>query len=123
MTAITTINAIVDVLYDISGKPVGYRPGGTAYYDVNPHEQILKSLSAARCRRNFKNPERLSLWTCEIACFPRTYGSRSAASIIMEGFTGLMFGLDAASTLVLNYGKENKDVYFLLQTFQDVTSR
>lgn len=111
MTATRTINAIVDALHEVAGKPVGYRPGGAAYYDVNPNEQIVKSLSAARCRRDFSRPERISPWTCEIACFPRTYGSRSAQSIIMEGFTGLVFGLDAASALVINYGKEIEDVY------------
>ena len=71
----------------------------------------MKSLSATRCRRDFKHPERISLWTSEIACFPRTYGSKSAQTIIMEGFTGLVFGLDAASALVVNYGKESEEVY------------
>ena len=111
MMATRTINAIVDALCDVGGAPVGYRPGAGAYYDVNPNEQILKSLSATRCRRDFRRPERISLWTSEIACFPRTYGSKSAQTIIMEGFTGLVFGLDAASALVVNYGKEREEVY------------
>ena len=111
MMATRTINAIVEALCDVGGAPVGYRPGAGAYYDVNPNEQILKSLSTARCRRDFKHSERISLWTSEIACFPRTYGSKSAQTIIMEGFTGLVFGLDAASALVVNYGKESEEVY------------
>lgn len=41
---------------------------------------------------------------------PVMYGAKSAQTIIMEGFTGLVFGLDAASALVVNYGKESEDV-------------
>lgn len=106
-----TVEAIIGVLYEVGGRPVGYRPGAGAYYDVNPNDQIVKSLSSAQCKRDFAHPEQVGLWTCEIACFPRTYGTKSAQTIIMEGFTGLVHGMDAASALVLNYGKESEDLY------------
>ena len=106
-----TVEAIIGVLYEVGGRPVGYRPGAGAYYDVNPNDQILKSLSSAQCKRDFVHLEQVGLWTCEIACFPRTYGTKSAQTIIMEGFTGLVYGMDAASALVLNYGKESEELY------------
>jgi hypothetical protein len=111
MSAKRTIDSIVDALCEVGGAPVGYRPGASAYYDVNPNDQIVKSLSAARYRRVFERPERISQWASEIACFPRTYGTKSAQSIVMEAFTGIVFGLDAASALVVNYGKESEELY------------
>lgn len=109
--AVRTEKAIIGALYEASGRPVGFRLGWGAYYDVNPNDQIQKSLSSARYTRDFAHPEQVCLWTSEIACFPRTYGTKSVQSIVMEGFAGLMHGLDAASALVLNYGKESEELY------------
>jgi hypothetical protein len=107
-----TVSAIVAALYEAGeGRPVGLRPGAGAYYDFNPNDQILKSLKAARFRRDFPNPEQVGFWTAEIACFPRTYGSKSAQSIAMEAFAALAAGLDAASALVVNFGKEDEALY------------
>jgi hypothetical protein len=106
-----TVAAIVGALYDAGGRPVGYRAGAGAYYDVNPNDQILKAIAMAGGRRDFAHPEKVGLWSYEIACFPRTYGTKSAQSIITEAFSSLMFGFDAASALVLNYGQESEELY------------
>lgn len=111
-TAVRTVKALVAALRDAAGgRPAGFRPGSGAYYDTDPNLQILKALATAQCRRDFALDGAVGLWTSEIACFPRTYGTKSARTISMEAFAALVNGMDAASALVLNYGKEPEDLY------------
>ena len=111
MTHAGTINAILAALRDASGKSVGFRPGAGAYYDIDPNSQVLKSLQAARYRRLIGDPEWISLWTPEVESWPRVYGSRSAQSILIEGFAALMYGMDAVSMLVTHTGNEDRALY------------
>jgi hypothetical protein len=111
MTHTGTIKKILTVLRETSGRTVGFRPGGGAYYDVNPNDQILKSLYSARYRCKLGDPEMISLWTPEVESWPRVYGSRSAQSILVEGFSALMYGMDAVSMLVTHTGNEELPLY------------
>lgn len=106
-----TIMKVLSVLHETSGKSVGFRPGGGAYYDVNPNDQIIKSLYSARCRQKLGDPEMISVWTPEVESWPRVYGSRSAQSILVEGFSALMYGMDAVSMLVTHTGNEERGLY------------
>lgn len=106
-----TIMKILTVLHEVSGHTVGFRPGGGAYYDINPNDQVLKSLYSARYRKTIGDPEMISIWTPEVESWPRVYGSRSAQSILVEGFTALMYGMDAVSMLVTHTGNEDLDLY------------
>ena len=107
-----TAAAVTGALRDAAGgRPAGYRPGGGAYYDSDPNDQIVKVFELAQCRKRFDSPDRIGFWTSEIACWPRVYGSRSAQSIVVEAFAALVYGMDAASALVLNFGKEDEAVY------------
>lgn len=115
--ATRTVTAIIHTLNEASGKGAGYRGGGGrighgAYYDTNPNDQLLKAIYSAWSRKNNPGFGDVALWTTEIACFPRTYGTRSTQATIMEAFTGLVYGMDAVSALVLNYGMEDEDLYF-----------
>jgi hypothetical protein len=105
-----TIN-MLKALHEASGHPVGSRPGGGAYYDTNPNDQIIKSLMSARFRKDIGNPEWISTWTPEIETCPRNYGSRSAQSVIVEAFSALMGGMDAASLFVTHTGHEPEELY------------
>ena len=98
-------------LYEISGRPVGSRPGGGEYYDVNPNDQIVKSLTTSRFRKDMGDPEWISVWTPEVESCPRNYGSRSAQSIIIEAFAALMTGMNAVSMLVTHTGHETSELY------------
>jgi len=111
MTHVGTIMKVLAELHKTSGAPVGFRPGGGAYYDVNPNSQVLKSLYSARFRRKIGNPEWISPWTPEVESWPRVYGSRSAQSVLVEGFTALMYGMDAVSMLITHTGNEDRDLY------------
>ena len=92
--------AMLKTLHEASGRPVGSRPGGGQYYDVNPNDQIYKSLMSCRFRKDMGDPEWISVWTPEIETFPRNYGSRSAQSVIVEAFSAFMYGMNAASLFV-----------------------
>ena len=111
MTHSGTIMKTLTALRETSGGPVGFRPGGGAYYDIDPNDQILKSLSSARYRQKLGDPEMISVWTPEVESWPRVYGSRSAQSILVEGFSALMYGMDAVSMLVTHTGNEERDLY------------
>lgn len=111
MTHAGTIMKVLTVLHETSGRPVGFRPGGGAYYDVNPNDQIIKSLLSARYRLKLGDPGIISLWTPEVESCPRVYGSRSAQSILVEGFSALMYGMDAVSMLVTQTGNEERELY------------
>ena len=102
---------MLKTLHETSGRPVGSRPGGGAYYDIDPNSQILKSLQSARFRRDMGNPDWISVWTPEIESCPRNYGSRSAQSIIVEAFSALMTGMNAASMLITHIGHETAELY------------
>ena len=110
--ATRTVEAIAEALAAAGGRPAAYRPGGGAYYDDDPNVQIVKALRSSRCRRDFARKELIGFWTSEIACFPRTWATKSAKTITMEAFAALASGMDAASALVLNYGKEDEELYF-----------
>lgn len=106
MSATGMIMRVLATLEKVSGHPVGMRPGGGAYYDVDPNAQVLKSLAAAQFRRTVGDPAFVQVWTPEVESWPRTYGSRSAQSVIVETFTGFMYGLNAASWLVTQTGND-----------------
>ena len=111
MGAVKTIDTLLGTLLNTSGHRVGMRPGGGEYYDIDPNSQILKSLRAARFRRDFGDPDWVSVWTPEIESWPRMYGSRSAQSILVEGFSALMYGMNAVSMLVTQTGNEAPELY------------
>jgi hypothetical protein len=106
-----TIMKVLSVLHETSGKPVGFRPGGGAYYELNPNEQVLKSLKSAQYRQKLGDPKMISVWTPEVECWPRVYGSRSAQAILVEAFSALMYGMDAVSMLVTHTGNEDLSLY------------
>ena len=117
-----TIN-MLRTLHEASGKSVGSRPGGGAYYDIDPNSQIIKSMMSVRFRRDIGNPEWISTWTPEIETCPRNYGSRSAQSVIVEAFSALMGGMNAVSLFVTQTGHESEELYSrtMLQPLADAS--
>ena len=111
MRATESIRRILEGLHGTDGAPVGYRPGGGCYFDDNPNEQVWKSMCTGRCRRALGDPPWVKVWTPEIESCPRNYGSRSAQSILVEGFTAFMYGMNAMSMLVIHTGHEPPELY------------
>ena len=106
-----SIGAILKTLHGVSGKPVGSRPGGGSYYDDNPNEQVLKSIKSGWFRGRLGNPDWIGVWTPEIESWPRTYYSRSPQGVLVEGFTALMYGMNAVSFFISNGAKESPELF------------
>ena len=110
-SAVDPVFAILKTLHETSGNSVGYRPGGGAYYDYNPTDQILKSFKAGRFRKSLGDPSWVCEWTPEIEDWPRTYYSRSGQSVVVEAFTALMYGMNRISYFVSNSEKEEPELF------------
>ena len=106
-----SIGAILRTLHGVSGKPVGSRPGGGSYYDDNPNEMVLKSIKSGWFRGRLGNPDWIGVWTPEIESWPRTYYSRSPQGVLVEGFTALMYGMNAVSFFISNGAMEDPALY------------
>ena len=109
--AVEPVREILKTLHEVSGRAVGYRPGGGAYHDLDPYEQVEKSVEAARFRRLVGDPPSVAVWTPEIESWPRAYGSRTAQSAIVEGFTSLMYGMNAVSYFLMDPRYEKDALY------------
>lgn len=103
--------AVSKVLHEVSGRAVGFRPGGGTYYDDDPNGVILKSITAGRFRRLMGDPAWVKVWTPEIESWPRTYYSRSPQSVLAEGFAALMYGMNSVSFFVSNIAMEEPSLY------------
>ncbi|MBQ9310921.1 MAG: hypothetical protein IJ222_08730 [Bacteroidales bacterium] len=107
----TVVREILKTLAEASGNKVSYRPGGGNYYDnLHPAGQIIKSMEAARFMRELACPEIVEIWCPEVESYPRHYASRTAQSVLLEGFSALGFGADAVSMFVLDSGEESIEV-------------
>ena len=105
------VPAVLEAFRAISGRPVGFRPGGGAYYDDDPNGVVLKSLRAGWFRNRIGDPEWIRVWTPEIESWPRTYYSRSPQGVLVEGFTALMYGMNAVSFFISNGAMEDPALY------------
>ena len=105
---VDSVRAIATVLAQTSGHPVGLRPGGGYYYDLNPSEQIVKSIRAAQFRERVADLPNVGVWCPEVESCPRAYGSRSAQSILVESFIAMAYGFNSTSLLVTDTRTETE---------------
>ena len=105
------VGEVLKTLHAVSGRPVGFRPGGGAYYDDDPNGLVKKSLQEGWFRARIGNPDFVCVWTPEIESWPRTYYSRSPQGVLVEGFTALMYGMNSISFFISNGQKESPDLF------------
>ena len=103
--------AVYRAMREATGLPVGARPGGGAYYDYNPNDQMIKAFGAASTRRRFGNPEWVAVWCPEIETYPRTFASRTAKGLLNEAFVNLAMGMNALSFLIMDTRYETDEWY------------
>ncbi len=103
--------ALLKTMNSISGNPVGLRPGGGAYYDTDPRKLVIKSMNSADFRAKMGNPDYIDTWCPEIEAYPRTLESRTAQSVILEGFTALAYGENAISYFITSGVLEDQQLY------------
>lgn len=109
--SVDAVRAVTAALAQASGRPTGLRPGGGFYYDLNPSDQVVKSLTAARFRARVADLPDVGTWCPEVESWPRAYGSRSAQSALVESFTALVYGFNSTSLLLLDTRYETDDLY------------
>ena len=109
--SVDQVSSVLSVLHEVTGRSVGFRPGGGAYYDDDPNGVIEKSLRAGWFRGRIGDPPWVTTWTPEIESWPRTYYSRSPQGVLVEGFTALMYGMNAVSFFVSNGAMEAPALY------------
>lgn len=109
--AIDSVRAVTTAMAKASGRPTGLRPGGGFYYDVNPNDQVVKSLIAARFRSKIADLPNVGTWCPEVESWPRAYGSRSAQSALVESFVALAYGFNSTSLLLLDTRYETDELY------------
>lgn len=103
--------AVFRAMHEATGLPVGARPGGGAYYDYNPNEQMVKAFEAARQRRCLGDPEWIAEWCPEVETCPRALASRTAQGILDEAFVNLALGMNGLSFLVMDTRAETDEWY------------
>ena len=109
--SVDQVRTLLNVLHDVTGRPVGFRPGGGAYYDDDPNCVVEKSLQSGWFRMRIGDPDFVKIWTPEIESWPRTYYSRSSQGVLIEGFSALMYGMNGVSCFVSNGAKEEPALY------------
>lgn len=105
------ITAVLKALHETSGRGVGFRGGGGAYGDDAPDKVLMKSLQTCRFREQLGNPEYVKVWVPEIESYPRTYYSISTQGVLVQAFSGLMFGLNGVSYFISNPAQESPSLY------------
>ena len=103
--------AVYRAMHEATGLPVGARPGGGAYFDYNPNDQMVKAFNAARQRRCLGNPEWIAALCPEIETFPRAFASRTAQGLLNEAFANLALGMNCLSLLIMDTRYETDEWY------------
>ena len=111
LSSLDSVRVVASALHEASCRKVGLRPGGGAYYDVNPMDQVVKSLAAARFRKTVGDLGFVDVWCPEVESWPRAYGSRSAQSALVESFVAIAYGFNATSLLLLDTRYETDELY------------
>ena len=103
--------AVYRALHEATGLPAGARPGGGAYFDYNPNDQMAKAFGAARQRRCLGNPPWIDAWCPEVETYPRAFASRTAQGLLNEVFVNLAYGMNCVSLLVMDTRYETDEWY------------
>ena len=103
--------AVFRAMHEATGLPVGSRPGGGAYYDYNPNDQMIKAFGAARQRRCLGNPPWIDAWCPEIETYPRAFAGRTAQGLLNEAFVNLALGMNCTSLLIMDTRYETDEWY------------
>ena len=109
--AVDKVLAVARALHEATGLKVGLRPGGGAYYEIDPKSFVIKSMTSCWFRRRIGDPDVVGTWCPEVESWPRAYGSRSAQAAIVESFAAFMYGMNATSLLLLDTRYEKDDLY------------
>ena len=102
---------LLRAMHEVTGLPVYSRPGGGAYFDCNPENQLQKAYAAAKKIRAIGKPEWIGTFCPEIETCPRAFGSRTAQGLFNEALMSLACGMDSLSFLIMDTRSEDDAWY------------
>jgi hypothetical protein len=85
-----------------SGHKVRSRPGGGAYFDHSPYEQITKSYFLARQMKSLGMPDYIDQCCPEIETAPRSFTCRTGQGLAVETLLHLAQGMNSVSYLIID---------------------
>ena len=103
--------SVYRALHEATGLPVGARPGGGAYSDYNPNDQMLKAFNAARQRRCLGDSAWIAAWCPEVETYPRAFASRTVQGLLNEAFVNLAYGMNCVSLFIMDTRYETDEWY------------
>lgn len=107
----TQTRIIAKALREASGRKIALRPGAGDYHDLYPVRQLVKSYETVGCRARLDIEDLCDFWCTEVESYPRAYGGRSARSAILEGFSGIAWGLESTSWFLMDWRSEESAFY------------
>jgi len=93
---------VYQALAEESGHKVRSRPGGGAYFDHNPYEQISKSYFLARQMKSLGMPAYIDQCCPEIETAPRSFTCRTGQGLALETLLHLAQGMNSVSYLIID---------------------
>ena len=102
---------LLRAMHEATGLPVYSRPGGGAYFDCRPEDQLQKAYAAAKKIRALGKPEWIGAFCPEIETYPRAFGSRTAQGLFNEALMSLACGMDSLSFLIMDTRSEDDAWY------------
>lgn len=91
---------IYKAMADATGLPVRSRPGGGAYYDQDPYQQLAKAYHLARQRATLGAAPYIEQCCPEIESWPRKFSNRTPRGVLLEAVENLALGMDSVSMLI-----------------------
>lgn len=91
---------IFHAMNEATGLPTRSRPGGGAWLDHNPYEQLQKAYSISWQKRSLQEEVSIEFFCPEIETCPRTFSCRTPRGVLLECFENLALGQDALSLFV-----------------------
>ena len=102
---------VYKAMADETGLPVRSRPGGGAYYDHDPYQQLAKAYLLARQRATLGAAPYIEQCCPEIESWPRKFSNRTPRGVLLEAFENLALGMDSVSMLITDSRFEPMDWY------------
>lgn len=106
-----SVRGVSKALAEESGHATGIRPGGGMYWDLNPTEQVIKSIESAAFAGRLKDVKTIRYMCPEVESWPHAHGGRSAQSVIVESFSAMMYGLSFTSYWTLDVKSESDELF------------
>jgi len=102
---------LYDACHQVTGLPVGMRPGAGSYYDKDPCDQIDKAYTLALQIDTIGRPAYMDRICPEIESCPRSFRCRTGRGVALEALENLAQGMNSISSLIMDAGFETPAWY------------